>query len=390
MLQKKYQVRASPANYNNEIGLPLTIIGASGGGRNPVRWLMVVLRAVATGLWPGWPLSYPAMLVLEMAADKPGDLRYLLRLAPPDVGLVTAITAQPTHLQNFKTVDAVVKEKLTMYKNLPKLARGIVNMDEPELQTVPEQAKFQAFTVGIEHPAELMAAEINCVFGDDLPVDKIGMRFKFHYQGNVVPCFIPGVIGRPIIYSALFAAAVGILYDINLIDITTALRSYQAPAGRMKVLAGKNQSVIIDDTYNAAPAAVQAALQTIKELPTTGRKIVCLGEMAELGEQASAAHRMIGEQVAKTEIDRLVVVGAAGKLIAAAAIKHGLPEEAVQQFTDVAAAGQALVQQLQPHDLLLVKGSQVARLEKVVAATLAQPELAEKLLVRQYGNWRKS
>lgn len=217
---------------------------------------------------------------------------------------------------------------------------------------------------------------------------RAGLRFKFHYQGSVVPVFIPGVIGKPTVYSALLAAAVGLQYDINLVDISAALKHYQTPRGRMRVLAGINNSTIIDDTYNASPAAVREAINTLQTLTTPGRKIVCLGEMAELGKSTQAAHLAIGKLIAAAGIDKLVVVGEAATMIAQGAEQAGLPAEAIQSYENSGLAGVALAKQLQEHDVMLVKGSQVARMEKTVAACLAQPEQAEQLLVRQHGNWR--
>ncbi|EKD76180.1 MAG: hypothetical protein ACD_43C00203G0002 [uncultured bacterium] len=389
VLSRKLQVRATQENYNNEIGVPLTIIGSVSGGRNPFRWLYIFCRAVIIGLFTFLP--YPEVLVLEMGVDKPGDLKYLLKIAPVDIGIVTAITETPAHLQWFKDVEQLAKEKFTMYKFVDKIGLAIINNDEPKALALGDTLKGLSTSIGIEQAADLMATAINFAFDphNDQAADnrQAGLRFKFNYQGNIVPVFIPGVIGKPTVYSALFAAAVGLQYDINLVDISTALQHYKTPRGRMHVLSGINNSTIIDDSYNASPAAVRSAIITLQALTTTGRKIVCLGEMAELGKGSQAAHLAIGKLVSQAEVDGLIVVGETAAAIAKGALQAGLPAEAIQQFENSVAAGEALAKQLQEHDVLLVKGSQIARMEKTVKVCLAQPEQAEQLLVRQYGNW---
>ena len=297
-----------------------------------------------------------------------------------------------------------------------KSGLAIINADEARAVALRESFKGITMSIAIDHEADLTAAEIDFAFEPrvGLPTDDetvvsgetvagdaaaqqqsapttraAGLRFKYHYQGSVVPVFIPGVIGRPTVYSALFATAVGLQYDMNLIEISAALKQYQPPRGRLRVLAGCNAATLIDDTYNASPAAVKEAVTTLQHLTTPGRKLVCLGKMAELGKSAKAAHTAIGKIVAQAGVDRLLVVGDAGAIIAQAAIQAGLPEEAVQRYTDSQTAGTALAEQLQSHDVVLIKGSQIARMEKTVKACLAQPELAAEVLVRQYGNWEK-
>lgn len=379
VLKKKFDVRASQENCNNEIGVPLTIIGKETGGRNPFRWLSIIVKGMFTGFFS---LPFPKMLVLEMGADKPGDIKYLMQLAPPDVGIVTAITAGPTHMATFKKLEQVQKEKLTMYKQLSKLSTAIVNVDEPLVAPILAQPKFRVFTVGIDAPADLTVVAIEYTLENGG-----GMRFKFRYQGSLVPCFLPGTIGRPVVYTALFATAVGILYEMNLVDITMALRQYQPPKGRMRMLAGKNESTIIDDTYNAAPAAVEEAVRALQLLPAGGRRVVCLGEMAELGEKAKAAHEAIGKLLATHQIDQLWVIGEPGEWIADAAAEAGLPKEAVFKYATSIEAGEALRDKPESGDFILVKGSQVARMEHVVKAIMARPEEADHLLVRQHGKW---
>lgn len=388
VLAVKYQVRSSPYNFNNEIGVPLTIIGVTEApGKNPFAWLWIVCKGIAVAILP---IRYPDMLVLEMGADKPGDIKYLTKLAPAQVGVVTAITDSPAHLAAYKDIDQLVKEKQVMYRHLKKANWAILNLDESTTRTIAPNLKCQTMSVAIDREADLRAIEVNYSTDPSATTTMVtGLRFKLQYQGGFVPVFIPGVVGMPCVYAALFAAAVGKIYDMNLVDISTALQQYTPPPGRLRLLTGKNHTTIVDDTYNASPAATRTAIHILEELKTPGRRIACLGEMAELGSQTKRSHQAIGKLIAQLEIDYLVTIGEAGEWIAEGAIDGGMFPDHLQHYPDAVSAAQALPQQLQDQDILLVKGSQVTRLEKVVKACLADPSLASRVLVRQYGQWTK-
>lgn len=388
VLASKYSVRTNPHNYNNELGVPLTIIGAQNtGGKNLLRWLVILLKGLGYAILP---LSYPKILVLEMGADHPGDIKYLTRLAPAHIGIVTMISDQPVHLEHFKDVDQLAQEKNTMYKHLGKADWAIINLDEPYSVAVAPKLKAKMLSIAITNPvAELRAVEIDY---SAQPGDTVqaGLRFKLQYQGNTVPCFMPGVLGTAPVYAAMFAAAVGIIYDLNLVDISTALRKYQAPLGRMHLIAGKNKTLIIDDTYNSSPAAVREALTVLHNLPTTGKKLVCLGNMEELGAQSKRAHTLIGKKIGELQFDYLFTLGDKAEGIAHAALDAGIQPDHIFTFFSHVELLEKLQTILQPHDAVLVKGSQSMRMEKIVVGLLAEPHQAHTLLVRQYGSWKKS
>jgi len=386
VLKVKYSVRSSPYNFNNELGVPLTIIGSTRApGKNPLAWLGILCKGCIAAFLP---VRYPEILVLEMGADKPGDIKYLTRLAPAHVGIVTAITDSPAHLAAYQNIDQLVKEKQTMYRHLKKDQWAVLNLDEVSTQAIASHLKSKSISVAIDHEADLRALEINYSTDPTATTTLVaGLRFKLQYEGGFVPVFIPGVVGLPIVYAALFAAAVGKIYNMNLVDISTALQQYAPPPGRLRLLHGLHHSTIIDDTYNASPAAMRTAIRILEELKTPGRRIACLGEMAELGNQTKRSHQSIGKLIAQLEIDYLVTVGEAGEWIAEGAIAAGMFPDHMQHYPNATTAAAALPNQLQDNDIILVKGSQVARLEKVVQACLVDQSTAKQLLVRQYGHW---
>ncbi|MFA6474802.1 MAG: UDP-N-acetylmuramoyl-tripeptide--D-alanyl-D-alanine ligase [Patescibacteria group bacterium] len=389
VLKKKYSVRATVENYNNEIGVPLTIIGATSGGRNPLRWLWVCIKAIGYGLLP---LPYPRVLIIEMGADKPGDIKYLTQIAPAQIGIVTAISDTPAHLQAFSDVKALAAEKLVMLRHLTKSDIAIVNLDDEFISAAQASLSAKTITISATQPADVAAVEID--YSKDpmkLAYDPkvAGTRFKVKYIGSTVPVFIPGAVGKPTVYSALFAIACGLQLGINLVDIVSALQHYHGPNGRLRLLPGKQHSVILDDTYNSSPAAAREALRILHELKTPGRRIAVLGVMAELGNSAKRSHAAIGKYLAGLEIDLLVTIGNEGDWIAEAATDNGFNPDMIHHYASAQAAAGNVAALLQPDDIILVKGSQVARLEKVVRACLEDESIASDVLVRQYGKWAK-
>ncbi|MFA5995037.1 MAG: UDP-N-acetylmuramoyl-tripeptide--D-alanyl-D-alanine ligase [Patescibacteria group bacterium] len=389
VLSNYYSVRMSSFNYNNELGVPLTIIGSKAGGKNPLRWLGVIMRGLVYGLLP---LTYPKILILEMGADHPGDIKYLTQLAPARIGMVTCIGDQPAHLAFFKDVDQLAQEKLIMLKHLTKNNWAILNLDEPYVQDVVPKLKCRTLSFSLKaEPADLQALDIDYSVWPKTNTSHVvsGLRFKLRYQGNTVPCFVPNVVGLPAVYAAMFAIAVGLVYELNFVDMTKALQSYQAPPGRLCLISGINNTLILDDTYNASPAAMREALNVLAQLTTTGKKIACLGNMEELGSQSKRAHTLIGKRVAELKIDYLFTLGDKAESIAIAALDAGLPATAIAICKTPAELISKLTNILAPQDIVLMKGSQAMRLEKIAQALMEHPEQATKLLARQYGSWTK-
>ena len=180
-----------------------------------------------------------------------------------------------------------------------------------------------------------------------------------------------------------------------MVEIAEALAGFVPPPGRLRLLKGIKRSFILDDTYNASPEAMRVALDTLEALPGK-RKIAVLGDMLEIGTYTEASHRSIGDRVAQCA-DMLITVGSRAKFIADEAMTRGaerggkvLTHDQVMRFNDATEAGKALDPLIQEGDVILVKGSQGMRMERAVYEIMAQPLLAEKLLVRQEDYWRNA
>ena len=214
------------------------------------------------------------------------------------------------------------------------------------------------------------------------------MTAEISYNGTSVPLEVIGAVGAHAFLPALAAAAVGCALHKPLDEIVGALGSYNPPPGRTRLLRGIKNTLIIDDTYNASPAATAAALTTLGMINTKGRKIAALADMMELGRHSTLEHRKIGEQVAK-QADMLVTVGFRARDIAQGALDNEMPDNNILQFEDSGKAGAELQNLIKEGDCILIKGSQSMRMERVVEELMAEPERAEELLVRQDAEWKK-
>jgi len=203
-----------------------------------------------------------------------------------------------------------------------------------------------------------------------------------------VPFFIPNALGKPAVYSALAAAGVGMVFGMNLVSVSEALSKYTPPAGRLRLIAGVNDSMIIDDTYNAAPSSTIAALEALSNF-AKGRKLAALGHLAELGKMSEEGHRQVGRAVIKNNIDKVFLVGDLTNYIKDELEKNKY-KGSVEWFENSERAAGPIRSNLKAGDTLLVKGSQSARMEKVVRFVMKSPSQASKLLVRQSGQWLKT
>lgn len=392
VLQNKFNVRRTIGNYNNEIGLPLTVLGMESPGKSLFGWMGVFSKSL--GMLLGRK-TYPDVLVLEMGVDKPRDLDYLLSIVKPNISILTAISEIPVHIEFFQSVNELAKEKSKIMKFLNEEEAAILNFDDERVKSVADKTKSNVVTYGFSESVDFRASDV-ALNSEDLQrligaEDAYqGISFKLHYKDNEVPIRMPNVFGRHQVYSALAAVAVGIQFDMNLIEISEALQGFVPPRGRMHLIPGIKKTCIIDDTYNASPDSALAALTVLGELRVeNGKKIVALGDMLELGEMTEEGHRRVGRATAKVA-DVLIVVGEASRFIADAAKKSGMNEANVHHFMTSEEAGMKIQNEiLEEGDLLLAKGSQGMRMEKIVKEVMAEPMRAEELLVRQNKKWQK-
>jgi UDP-N-acetylmuramyl pentapeptide synthase len=382
VLKEHCSVRKSEKSFNSEIGVPLTVLGLPNAWNNPLGWLRNIIDGA---LAAAFTRTYPEVLVLETGVDHPGDMARLTSWIVPDMVVLTSLPAVPVHVEFFASPVAVIAEKMQLVSALKPDGVLVYNADDQlivdQLSTVLQRTvgygRYRASTVTFNRDA--------IRYRDDVPV---GTSCVVAVGADTAPLQVQGVLGLAPLYAAAAAIAVAYERGITLAAAATALETPDsAPNGRMRVLRGLKGSTIIDDTYNASPIAVSQALMTLKEVAYAKRRIAVLGDMLELGKFSATAHRRAGAEAAAC-VDQLWTVGVRAREMAQGALAHGLSDAQVRQYDDAARAGRELQAFLEPGDIVLVKGSQGMRMERIVEEVMAEPEQAEALLVRQDAAWR--
>lgn len=414
VLAQQHHVRRSEKSFNSEVGLPLTILGCPNAWNNPFRWLQNIVDGLFLLVLPG---RYPQWLVLEVGADRPHDIRSIATWLPVDIAVITRLPEVPVHVEFFDSPQQLVEEKAALIDALKPGGTLILFADDERIPLL--RARAQARQIKVVTFGLTAVADVRGVLGAPIYEQKtnppsagwpIGMSARVEINGASAPISVLGVIGEHTLLPAVAAAAVGGAVGENLASIADALRHYDAPNGRMRLLRGVKDTLIIDDTYNSSPAAVVAALDALTSVQGDasrfatprlskaspfGRKIAVLGDMLELGRHSVEEHRKIGAYVANPargtggKIDMLVTVGFRARDIAQGALDNGLPDSAILQYEDAEKAGDELEVMLKPGDCVLVKGSQSMRMERVVEELMNEPERAQELLVRQDTEWKR-
>jgi len=365
VLCKERRVRATGGNFNNEIGIPLAILGDWQKIEKPIFWfwLKVIFVSLYRILAPNKFSSeeYPEILILEYAADRPGDMKYLLEIARPQIAVVTAVGDVPVHVEFYSGPEAVAKEKSKIIEQLPANGFAILNADDPLVIEMKARTRSQVMTFGFTDKAQV---RING-FENASNEEPIGVVFKLEYGGSFVPVKINGVFGKGQAYAAAAAACVGLIFGMNLVKLAEALvENFQAVPGRMNLVRGIKGTFILDDSYNASPVAMRAALETLNELKAK-RKVAVLGDMLEIGKYSLEVHEEIGKAAAKF-VDLLITVGPRAKFIAEAAVKAGMVRENIFSFLIADEAKREVQSKIKKGDLILVKASHSMRLDEVV------------------------
>lgn len=386
VLSKRFLVRASKKNFNTEFGVPFTILGIE---KNPVLypvvWLSVVKRSLALLLLPN---HYANMLVLEVGADRPGDLRGILRIATPDAVVVTRLPEVPVHVEAYVSPEEVREEEFSPAYALAPGAPLILSADDPYALDSAVRTPARIITYGVAEDANVRIADPG-FYEEGGKV--AGMRADITVNGEKKTLIVKRSVGFTQLLPAASAIAAGNAFGISLSDALDALGEYTPPPGRGRLLAGANNSIIIDDSYNASPVAVEEALATLKAFPSfakategkpQGRKIAVLGDMLELGRYSAMEHARIGA-LARGSADIVAAVGVRARAFAAA---QGKAE--VMLFDNARTAAKELPALVKEGDVILVKASQSIRTERVVEALLANPSDASRL-VRQEPEWKR-
>jgi len=334
VLGQRFRTLKSPGNLNNEIGLPLTILRLSPGHQ----------RAV-----------------LEMGFYVPGEIAFLCEIALPQIGVVTNIGT--VHAERAGSQDAIAKGKSELVQSLPPAPEGaaILNFDDPLVRQMASLTRARVVFYGLSPEAELWADEV-----EGLGLD--GIRFRMHHAGETMHVRIP-MVGRHSVETALRAAAVGVVEGLSWQEIFAGLRRGNTQL-RLVAVRSRTGALLLDDTYNASPESMLAALNLLGEIGGK-RKVAVLGDMLELGPYEEQAHRMVATRAAQIA-DTLLTLGPRGHLYAETARRAGMKPQQVVEFDESAGVIAWLQQNLSATDVALIKGSHGLRMDLIVSA-LEQP-----------------
>jgi len=365
VLATSLSVRKSEKSYNSELGIPLTILGRETGWGSPLAWISNIFEGAALILLKN---HYPKWLVVEVGADRPGDIQKISAWLKPDIVIVTRFGKVPVHVEFFGSPEALIEEKSHLVSALKKDGLLILNNDDDKALSMKRKFEGMVMTYGFKKGSAT------------------GVTFKIDYDGTSMPVTLYGVLGKQHIYAALTALSVGGYLKLNMVRMSQALETHGGAPGRMQIIEAIKDAQIIDDTYNASPVATEAALETLREIKTDGRKIAVLGDMLELGKYTVEEHKRLGE-IAGEVCDILLVVGLRARSMVEGALLGGISEKNIIEFSNSQKAGKYLEQILEKDDIVLIKGSQSIRMERAVGEIMAHPERKAELLVRQEKEW---
>lgn len=384
VLISRMRVRKSEGNLNNHLGVPLSIIGDYSEryyqqGGTVGFWAYVLFHSA-------WNLiansRYPEVLVLEYGLDRPGDIDQLARTFRPNVAVVTHIGAVPSHVEFFASPQDVAKHKRALVEHVDPQGTTVLCADDSVVLAMQSASKAKVRTFGESQNADARVEQIETKLSGTLP---LGTQCQITLDGNTMPAYVPSVVGRGCAIAASCAVLVGGVFGIGLADAVLALSSTLPLPGRLRILRGIKSTTLVDDTYNASPSAMSLALDTVRHIPAA-RHIAVLGDMLELGEHALAAHQEAGI-LASEVADVVVAVGDRARHIADSA-RSSLPSERVLWFATAREAARPVQELIRAGDLVLVKGSQGMRMERIVEEIMEDPQRADILLVRQSVAWK--
>lgn len=333
ILSQEFPLLKTSGNYNNEIGIPLTLLGLNKSHK---------------------------LLVAEMGMRGLGEIKTLTNFIPPDFAVITNIGE--AHIGLLGSKDNIFKAKSELLQSLDKDGKAIINRDDPYFFKMLEIVKDKkVYTFGIENRSDIMARNIRMVS------DK-GIRFTLEVQNDKSREIYFPLLGRYNIYNALAAVAVAFALGIELDLIERGLSSFKPLDLHMQLSNFYNDIKILNDSYNASPLSVKSALETLAEVAQNNRKIAILGDMLELGERTDFYHREIGKEVAKLSIDILITVGQGGKIIAQSSKEEGMAEERVFSFekNEKLNLTKKLLNLIKPGNFVLLKGSREMKMEEIL------------------------
>lgn len=327
VLEQGLSTLSTQGNFNNDIGLPLTLLRLS----KDYQWAVV-----------------------EMGMNAPGEIARLAEIARPDIGVVTQVAA--AHLEGLGSIENVAKAKAELLDALEPGHQALLNLDDPMFSALSKHCRCKILTFGTTDKADIRATAIR------LDQDKVTFTLNADGKQMEIGLHTPA---RIMVTNALAAAGVGLVAGLSMETIKKGLESFKPVYGRMRIIESRTGFFVIDDTYNANPQSMMAAIDTLCDLKGNGKGVAVLGDMFELGKDSEALHRKVGTYAAEKGIRYLYACGEKARLIAESAIAHGVVRESVFTGTKKEIIG-SLSGKLEKSDWVLVKGSRSMAMEEIV------------------------
>jgi len=333
ILSQKFPLLKTSGNYNNEIGIPLTLLQLN---------------------------DLHKILVVEMGMRGLGEIKILTNFVPPDLAVITNIGE--AHIGLLGSKDNIFRAKSELLQSLNQNGIAILNGDDPYFLKMLEIVNGKKIiTFGIENKSDIMAGNIRMI-------DDIGMKFTLKIKDVENREIFSPLLGRYNIYNALAASAVAFALKVELNLIERRLATFKSLDMHMHLNNFYNGIKILNDSYNASPLSVKQALETLVEVAQSHRKIAILGDMLELGEKTDFYHREIGKEVVKLSIDTLITVGEGGKIIAQSSKDERMAKEQIFSFkkNEKKYLAKKLLNLIKPGDFVLLKGSREIQMEDIL------------------------
>ncbi|MFW6280952.1 MAG: UDP-N-acetylmuramoyl-tripeptide--D-alanyl-D-alanine ligase [Halanaerobium sp.] len=328
VLSEKFSTLKTEGNYNNHIGLPLTLLKLNGS---------------------------EDFAVLEMGMSGFGEIKLLSEIALPDAGIITNVGA--AHLEQLGSLENIAKAKKELVDSLDESAAAFLNYDNKFCRKMGSDFEGRIIYFGFEKGADLRVRDYK------FNKNQLRQDFKLEYKNKFYDFYIKKP-GKHNIYNALSAVGVGFEYNMEAEDIQKGLLEAEFTALRMETIRLDNQRVLINDCYNANPLSVRAAVDVLSDFPGK-RKIAVLASMLELGKESKAAHKNIGNYIYEKNIDILLTVGKKAEMIAAGAEDSGMNSKKIFSFNSNNEAAEFLMSESREKDIILIKGSRANEMEKI-------------------------
>jgi UDP-N-acetylmuramoyl-tripeptide--D-alanyl-D-alanine ligase len=384
VLSKHLFVRKSEKSFTAELGIPLAIIGCPYSIWNPFEFAKNILFGVWILIFKS---DYPEWIILEIDADKPGDLVSAADLIEPDVVVLTAIGDVPAHIETFFYLESFLAEQKYFLDSLKRNGVLVYDADDATASRLASEIETDKISCGATGENVVRAFESEILYGNgktgSIP---IGMSFNLEFKSEQHKLNIFETIGAQNIKLSLLAFGAATHLGLVPKDITSALNKFVSIPGRMKLVQGIKETIIIDDSYNSSPQAMSVAIKAVSEIKAVEKKIFVIGDMLELGRFSSDEHKKIAISV-KDAASNVICVGIRTRKLRDELINLGFDETKIISIDTSIEAGKELQGILDVGDIVLVKGSQAMRMERIVEEIMKHPEDKGKLLVRQEPEW---